>query len=86
VEACSPFLIRQVELVKPKLILAFGAFASQTLLGTDVSIGRLRGRTHQFRGIPLVPTYHPSACLRTQAWTRSVWEDLQRARDVLDAA
>jgi uracil-DNA glycosylase family 4 len=86
VEACSPYLVRQVELVKPKLILAFGAFASQTLLGTDVSIGRLRGRTHQYRGIPLVPTYHPSACLRTQAWTRSVWEDLQRARDVLDAA
>jgi uracil-DNA glycosylase len=86
VEACSPYLVRQVELVGPRLILAFGAFAAQTLLGTDVSIGRLRGRTHQFRGIPLVPTYHPSACLRTQAWTRSVWEDLQRARDVLDAA
>lgn len=87
VEACSPYLIRQVELVKPKLILAFGNFAAQTLLGTDLSMGKLRRETgHQFRGIPLVPTYHPSACLRTQAWTRSVWEDLQRARDVLDAA
>lgn len=87
VEACSPYLIRQVELVKPKLILAFGNFAAQTLLGTDLSMGKLRRETgHHFRGIPLVPTYHPSACLRTQAWTRSVWEDLQRARDVLDAA
>lgn len=87
VDACSPYLLRQVELVKPRLILAFGNFAAQTLLGTDVSMGQLRrGTGHQFRGIPVVPTYHPSACLRTQAWTRSVWEDLQRARDVLDAA
>ncbi len=87
VEACSPYLIRQVELVKPRLILAFGNFAAQTLLGTDLSMGKLRREAnHRFRGIPVVPTYHPSACLRTQAWTRSVWEDLQRARDVLDAA
>jgi DNA polymerase len=86
VDACSPYLLRQVELVKPRLILAMGAFAAQTLLGTDVSIGKLRGKTHEFRGIPLVPTYHPAALLRTQSWTRSVWEDLQRARDVLEAA
>jgi len=86
VEACSPYLVRQVELVKPRLILAFGNFAAQTLLGTDLSMGKLRRESiHHFRGIPVVPTYHPSACLRTQAWTRSVWEDLQRARDVLDA-
>ena len=86
VDACSPYLLRQVELVRPRVILAFGTFAAQTLLGTDVSIGKLRGRTHQYRGVPLVPTYHPAACLRHPAWVRSVWEDLQRARGVLDAA
>jgi DNA polymerase len=85
VDACSPYLLRQVELVQPRVILAFGTFAAQTLLGTDVSIGKLRGRTHRYRGVPLVPTYHPAACLRHPAWVRSVWEDLQRARDVLDA-
>ncbi|HEX6369484.1 MAG TPA: uracil-DNA glycosylase [Longimicrobium sp.] len=85
VDACSPYLLRQVELVQPRVILAFGTFAAQTLLGTDISIGKLRGRTHQYRGVPLVPTYHPAACLRHPAWVRSVWEDLQRARDVLDA-
>ena len=85
VSACSPYLLRQVELVEPRVILAFGAFAAQTLLGTDVSIGRLRGGAHQYRGVPLVPTYHPAACLRNPGWVRSVWEDLQRARDLLDA-
>jgi uracil-DNA glycosylase family 4 len=86
VDACSPYLLKQVELVQPRVILAFGTFAAQTLLGTDISIGKLRGRTHRYRGVPLVPTYHPAACLRHPAWVRSVWEDLQRARDVLDAA
>jgi uracil-DNA glycosylase len=86
VSACSPYLLRQVELVQPRVILAFGTFAAQTLLGTDVSIGKLRGKTHQYRGVPLVPTYHPAACLRHPAWVRSVWEDLQRARAVLDAS
>ena len=83
VEACSPYLLRQVELVRPKVILAFGTFAAQTLLGTDVSIGRLRGRTHRYQGVPLVPTYHPAALLRNSGWVRAVWEDLQRARSVL---
>jgi uracil-DNA glycosylase family 4 len=86
VSACSPYLLRQVELVQPRVILAFGNFAAQTLLGTDLPMGKLRGRTHQYRGVPLVPTYHPAACLRHPAWVRSVWEDLQRARDVLDAS
>ena len=84
VEACSPYLLRQVELVKPRIIVAFGTFAAQTLLGSDVSIGRLRGKTHQYQGIPLVPTYHPAALLRSQGWVRAVWEDLQHARRVLD--
>jgi uracil-DNA glycosylase len=83
VAACSPYLLRQVELVRPRVVLAFGAFAAQTLLGTDTAIGRLRGRTHDYRGVPLVATYHPAACLRHPAWTRAVWEDLQRARAIL---
>jgi uracil-DNA glycosylase len=84
VEACSPYLLKQVELVAPRVIVAFGTFAAQTLLGTDLSIGRLRGRLHQYRGIPVVPTYHPAALLRNAGWVRAVWEDLQRARSVLD--
>lgn len=91
VEACSPYLLRQVELVKPRVIVAFGAFASQTLLGTDITIGKLRVREQRYRptpeheGIPLVPTYHPAALLRNPGWVRAVWDDLQRVRSVLDA-
>lgn len=86
VAACSPYLLRQVELVRPRVILAFGAFAAQTLLGTDDGVGRLRRGEHRYRDVPLIPTYHPAACLRDAKFVRSVWEDLQRARDVLDAA
>ncbi|HEV2149016.1 MAG TPA: uracil-DNA glycosylase [Longimicrobiaceae bacterium] len=84
VEACSPYLLRQVELVKPRVVAAFGAFAAQTLLGTTTPVGKLRGRVHDFRGVPLVATYHPAALLRSSAWVRPTWEDLQRLRAVLD--
>lgn len=84
VEACSPYLLRQVELVKPRAIAAFGAFAAQTLLSTPTPIGKLRGRVHDFYGVPLVATYHPAALLRSSAWVRPTWEDLQRLRSVLD--
>lgn len=86
VEACSPYLLRQVELVKPRAIAAFGTFAAQTLLGTTTPIGRLRGRVHEYHGVPLVPTYHPAALLRSPAWVRPTWEDLQRLRQLLDRA
>jgi uracil-DNA glycosylase len=85
VAACAPYLLRQVEAVSPRVVVAFGTFAAQTLLATDTAIGRLRGRTHDYRGVPLVPTYHPAACLRHPAWVRAVWEDLQQVRAVLDA-
>jgi uracil-DNA glycosylase len=85
VQACSPYLLRQVELVRPRVILACGAFAAQTLLDTSVPIGRLRGGSHAYGGVPLVPTYHPAALLRNPGWIRPVWEDLQRLRTVLDA-
>jgi uracil-DNA glycosylase family 4 len=86
VEACSPYLLRQVELVQPRVIAAFGTFAAQTLLGTTTSIGKLRGRVHEYRGVPLIPTYHPAALLRHPAWVHPTWEDLQRLREVLDRA
>ena len=86
VSACSPYLLRQVDLVKPDVIVAFGGFAAQTLLSTDLAIGKLRGRVHQYRGIPLVPTYHPAALLRSPAWVRATWDDLQRLRSIVDAA
>jgi uracil-DNA glycosylase family 4 len=84
VEACSPYLLKQVDLVAPRVVVAFGTFAAQTLLGSDLSIGKLRGKLHQYRGIPVVPTYHPAALLRNPGWVRAVWDDLQRARAVLD--
>lgn len=84
IAACAPYLRRQLELVSPRALLAVGTFPAQTLLGTSESIGRLRGRVHEYRGIPLVATYHPAAVLRNGGWTRPVWEDLQRLRAVVD--
>lgn len=85
VQACSPYLLRQLELVRPKAILALGTFASQTLLRTDQRIGALRGLVHRFYGIPLVVTYHPAALLRNPSWKRPTWEDVQLVRRILDS-
>jgi DNA polymerase len=86
VTACSPYLVRQIELVKPKVILALGTFAAQTLLETKLTIGKLRGQVHRYYGVPLVVTYHPAALLRNPAWKRPTWEDVQLARRILDSA
>lgn len=86
VAACSPFLLRQLELVKPKVILAVGTFAAQTLLRTKEPIGKLRGRVHRYFGVPLVVTYHPAALLRNPSWKRPTWDDVQLARRILDRA
>jgi DNA polymerase len=86
VEACSPYLVRQLEIIRPKVIVAFGTFAAQTLLETKLSIGKLRGSVHKYYGIPLIVTYHPAALLRNPAWKRPTWEDVQLARRVLDRA
>jgi DNA polymerase len=85
VEACSPYLIRQLELIKPKVIVAFGTFAAQTLLQTKGGIGQLRGLVHRYHGIPLIVTYHPAALLRNPAWKRPTWEDVKLARRILDS-
>jgi DNA polymerase len=84
VAACSPFLVRQLELIRPKVIVAFGTFAAQTLLQTKDSIGKLRGSVHRYYGVPLIVTYHPAALLRNPAWKRPTWEDVQYARRILD--
>ena len=86
VHACQPYLLRQLELVKPRVILALGRFAAQTLLQTTTSIGQLRGQLHRFQGIPLIVTYHPAALLRNESWKRPAWEDVKLARRVLDAS
>ena len=86
VKACSPYLIRQIELVQPKVILALGTFSAQTLLDTKTAIGKLRGQVHEYHGVPVVVTYHPAALLRNPAWKRPTWEDVQLARRILDSA
>jgi DNA polymerase len=86
VASCRPYLRRQVELIEPKAICAFGRFAAQTLLDRDVSLGRLRGATHDFMGIPVVATYHPAALLRNTQWKRPAWDDLKLLRRTYDEA
>ena len=86
VEKCSPYLLRQIELIGPKLIVAMGRFAAQTLLETDASISSLRGRVHRYAGVPLVVTYHPAYLLRTLEDKAKAWEDLLFARKVLSGA
>jgi DNA polymerase len=81
VQACWPYLQRQIELVRPRVILVVGRIAAQSLLQTDVAIGKLRGRVHRFgeRGTPVVVTYHPAYLLRSPKQKRKTWEDLQLA-------
>ena len=84
VAACLPYLLRQIELLKPRLMLAVGRIAAQNLLSTDLALGRLRGKVHHFGELntPLVVTYHPAYLLRNPADKRKVWEDLKFARRV----
>jgi uracil-DNA glycosylase family 4 len=80
VEQCSPHLLKQIELIKPKLIVAMGRFAAQTLLTTDAAVGSLRGRVHCYAGVPLIVTYHPAYLLRNLPDKAKAWEDLVFAR------
>jgi DNA polymerase len=83
VAQCEPFLRRQVELVQPRIILAMGRFAVQSLLQSAEPVGRLRGRVHQYNGVPLVVTYHPAYLLRNLPDKAKAWADLCLARSVL---
>jgi uracil-DNA glycosylase family 4 len=87
VAACLPFLIRQIELLKPRVMLAVGRIAAQNLLATDAPLGRLRGKVHHFGELntPLIVTYHPAYLLRTPGDKRKAWEDLKFARSVFRA-
>ncbi|MFN2312223.1 MAG: uracil-DNA glycosylase [Spirochaetia bacterium] len=84
IEACRPYLERQIQLVRPRVILAAGRVAAQFLTGSALGIGKLRGREHSCYGLPTVATYHPSGVLRNSDWRRPVWEDLKLLRSILD--
>jgi DNA polymerase len=83
VAQCDPFLARQVALVQPRIILAMGRFAVQSLLGTTEPLGRLRGRVHRYQGVPVVVTYHPAYLLRNLAEKAKAWADLCLALEVM---
>ena len=83
VERCEPFLFRQIDIVKPKVIVALGKFAAQSLLKTNDPITRLRGREYRFRSATLIPTFHPAYLLRNPSSKREVWEDMKRVRALL---
>jgi uracil-DNA glycosylase len=83
IATCELFLFRQIEAVQPKVIVALGKFAAQTLLKVDTPIGRLRGRQYDYRGTTLIPTFHPSFLLRSPGFKREAWDDLKLALKVL---
>jgi DNA polymerase len=78
IEACEPYLQRQLAAIRPQLIVTLGRFAAQTLLRDQTPISRLRGHWRQYQGIPLMPTYHPAFLLRNPAEKRAVWEDMKQ--------
>ena len=84
IAACIPYLHRQLELLQPKVILAMGGTAGESLLGVRKSLGDLRGKVHTYNGIPLVVTYHPAALLRNPNWKKPTWDDVRVARQLLD--
>jgi DNA polymerase len=86
VEQCEPFLFRQVEAVKPRVIVALGKFAAQSLLHTTDPITRLRGRAFNYRGATLIPTFHPAYLLRNPSAKRDVWEDMKKVRGILQGS
>ena len=83
VEKCEPFLFQQIDIIKPKVIVALGKFGAQTLLRTLEPISRLRGRVFEYRGSKLVPTFHPAYLLRNPSSKREVWEDMKLVRKLL---
>ena len=83
VEQCEPFLFRQIDVIKPKVIVALGKFATQCLLKTDAPITRIRGREFSYRDAVLIPTYHPAYLLRNPSAKRDVWEDMKKVRAIL---
>jgi uracil-DNA glycosylase len=83
VATCEPFLFQQIDIIKPKVIVALGKFGAQTLLRTLDPISRLRGRVYDYRGAKLIPTFHPAYLLRNPSSKREVWEDMKLVRELL---
>lgn len=86
IAACRGYLDKQIALVRPRVLVALGRTAAQTLLGNDSPIGRIRGQWFKVQGIPTMVTYHPAALLRNPALKRPTWEDMQQVRDQLRAS
>jgi DNA polymerase len=84
IAACRPFLLRQLVLIKPMIIVTLGRFASQVICSSELGIGRLRGSVHEYQGIPVIPTYHPSAVLRNPELRSAVWSDLKKVKELSD--
>jgi len=85
VDTCEPFLFQQIDVIKPKVIVALGTFAARALLRTLDPISRLRGRVYDYRGAKLIPTFHPAFLLRNPASKREVWEDMKLVRKLLQS-
>jgi DNA polymerase len=84
IAACIPYLHRQLELIRPKVIVAMGGTAGEALLGVRKGLGELRGKVHTYNGTPLIVTYHPAALLRNPNWKKPTWDDVRIARQLLD--
>ena len=84
IAVCEPFLLMQLRAIKPRVICAMGGFAAHTLLNSEAPITALRGSFHDYRGIPLMPTYHPAYLLRNPGAKRQVWEDVQKIMELLE--
>lgn len=84
IQACTPYLRRQIDLIGPRALLAVGSFAAQFLTGRELPMGKLRGEVYSYQGVPVVVTYHPAALLRNSGYTRPTWDDLQLLRQVMD--
>jgi uracil-DNA glycosylase family 4 len=83
VASCEPFLFRQIDVIKPKIIVALGKYAAQTLLKTEAPISRIRGKLFDYRGAKLIPTFHPAYLLRNPSSKREVWEDMKLVKSLL---
>lgn len=80
---CMPYLLKQIEIIQPKVLCALGTFAAQTLLNTKAPVGTLRGRFHDYKGIPMMVTFHPAYLLRNPNDKAKVWDDMKKVRDLL---
>lgn len=85
-ESCTPYLMKQLDVIKPQFIICLGRTAAQWLLQTNDSLGAMRGRVHDYRGMKLIVTYHPAALLRNPDWKRPTWEDMKMFKKLYDEA